>query len=42
VVAGALISIALNSFLLRAARAVQSRLESPVVSTESTPESPVG
>jgi monovalent cation:H+ antiporter-2, CPA2 family len=35
IVAGALISIALNSFLLRAARAVQSRLESPVVSPES-------
>ena len=42
IVAGALISIALNSFLLRAARAVQSRRETPVVSAESTPESPVG
>jgi monovalent cation:H+ antiporter-2, CPA2 family len=30
VVAGALLSIALNSFLLRAARAVQSRLRSPI------------
>ena len=42
IVAGALISIALNSFLLRAARAVQSRSETPVVPPESTPESPVG
>ena len=30
IVAGALLSIALNSFLLRAAAAIQSRLESPV------------
>jgi CPA2 family monovalent cation:H+ antiporter-2 len=30
IVAGALLSIALNSLLLRAARAIQSRLESPV------------
>jgi monovalent cation:H+ antiporter-2, CPA2 family len=42
IVAGALISIAFNSFLLRAARAVGSRFESPAVSPESTPESPVG
>jgi CPA2 family monovalent cation:H+ antiporter-2 len=30
IVAGALLSIALNSFLLRAAATIQSRLESPV------------
>jgi CPA2 family monovalent cation:H+ antiporter-2 len=42
IVAGALISIALNSFLLRGARAIASRLESPVISSESTPESPAG
>jgi CPA2 family monovalent cation:H+ antiporter-2 len=42
IVAGALISIALNSFLLQGARALQSRLELPAISSESSPESPVG
>ena len=40
IVAGALISIALNSFLLRAGKAIQSRLESGAASSEPTPESP--
>jgi CPA2 family monovalent cation:H+ antiporter-2 len=42
IVAGALISIALNSFLLRAARAIQSRLESAAVAPESRQDSPAG
>ena len=42
IVAGALISIALNSFLLRAARAIQSRLESAAVGPESRQDSPAG
>jgi CPA2 family monovalent cation:H+ antiporter-2 len=42
IVAGALISIALNSFLLGAARAIQSRLESAAVAPESRQDSPAG
>ena len=42
IVAGALISIALNSFFLRAARAIQSRLESAAVAPESRQDSPAG
>jgi predicted Kef-type K+ transport protein len=42
IVAGALISIALNSFLLGAARAIQSRLESAPVAPESRQDSPAG
>ena len=42
IVAGALISIALNSFLLRAARAIQSRLESAAVALESRQDSRAG
>ena len=34
IVAGALISIALNSFLLRAVRAIQVRIESPADSSQ--------
>jgi CPA2 family monovalent cation:H+ antiporter-2 len=40
IVAGALISIALNSFLLRVAQGIQSKLESPPIPAES--KSPAG